>query len=113
MATKLPEVIDNVGRCRQVVDILSREMVLGVDCEGISLGVEGPLTLIQVGNCSGEVYLFDILKNKELLSKGKLGDLLESDNTVKVTITKSYIFIGGGGCTCNMFLSILLKKCIK
>lgn len=83
-ARQLPEVIEDVGRSKQVVDVLAREGVLAVDCEGVSLGVEGPLTLVQVGNYSGEVYLFDILKNKDLLSRGRLGTLLESPNITKV-----------------------------
>lgn len=84
MARQLPEVIEDVGRCKQVVDVLERERVLAVDCEGVSLGVDGPLTLVQVGNYSGEVYLFDILRNKDLLSRGRLGTLLESPNIIKV-----------------------------
>lgn len=83
-AKQLPEVIEDVPRCRTVVDLLERESVLGVDCEGVSLGVEGPLTLVQVGDSAGHVYLFDILKNKRLLTQGKLGTLLESQNVVKV-----------------------------
>lgn len=83
-AKQLPEVIEDVRRCRTVVDLLARESVLGVDCEGISLGAEGPLTLVQVGDSTGHVYLFDILKNKCLLTQGKLGTLLESQNFIKV-----------------------------
>lgn len=83
-AKQLPEVIEDVRRCRTVVDLLARESVLGVDCEGISLSAEGPLTLAQVGDSTGHVYLFDILKNKCLLTQGKLGTLLESQNFIKV-----------------------------
>ncbi|XP_048778899.1 uncharacterized protein LOC125682402 isoform X2 [Ostrea edulis] len=81
---KKPEVIEDISRCRQVVDILSREEVLAVDCEGVSLGRDGPLTLVQVGTYSGDVYLFDIQRNKDLLKGGKLGQLLESIAIVKV-----------------------------
>lgn len=80
----LPEVIEDIERSSQIIDILSREKVLSVDCEGISLGVDGPLTLVQVGTYSGEVYLFDIQHNKDLLKRGKLGEILESNNVVKV-----------------------------
>lgn len=85
-AKRLPEVIEDVRRCRTLVDLLARESVLGVDCEGISLGAEGPLTLVQVGDSAGHVYLFDILKDKRLLTQGKLGTLLESQTVVKVII---------------------------
>lgn len=83
---KKPEVIEDISRCRQVVDILSREEVLAVDCEGVSLGRDGPLTLVQVGTYSGDVYLFDIQRNKDLLKGGKLGQLLESIAIVKVIV---------------------------
>ncbi|XP_062573441.1 uncharacterized protein LOC134263350 [Saccostrea cucullata] len=84
MANILPEVIKDIGRCREVVDILSREEVLAMDCEGISLGAEGPLTLLQIGTYSGQVYLFDILLNQDLLKRGRLRELVESKNIVKV-----------------------------
>ncbi|XP_062571052.1 uncharacterized protein LOC134233073 [Saccostrea cucullata] len=80
----LPEVIEDISRCRQVVEMLSHEQVLAVDCEGIQLGVDGPLTLVQVGTYSGEVYLFDIHANRELLKKGRLGNIMESKGIVKV-----------------------------
>lgn len=73
--------------------MLAREGVLAVDCEGVSLGVEGPLTLVQVGKYSGEVYLFDILKNKDLLSRGRLGTLLESPNITKVRNISAFVFV--------------------
>ncbi|XP_061170205.1 uncharacterized protein LOC133179465 [Saccostrea echinata] len=80
----LPEVIEDICRCRQVVETLSLEQVLAIDCEGIQLGVDGPLTLVQVGTYSGEVYLFDIHANRELLKKGRLGYIMESKDIVKV-----------------------------
>ncbi|XP_056009731.1 uncharacterized protein LOC130051613 isoform X2 [Ostrea edulis] len=78
------EIIVQTSHCRQVVSTLSRESVLAVDCEGIQLGVDGPLTLVQVGTYTGAVYLFDIHENKKLLTDGRLKSLLESSQIVKV-----------------------------
>ncbi|XP_061170113.1 piRNA biogenesis protein EXD1-like [Saccostrea echinata] len=84
MAEKKLEVVVESGRCRDIVSDLLTEQVLAVDCEGIQLGVEGPLTLLQVGTYDGDVYLFDIQENRKLLSEGCLGTILESIEIVKV-----------------------------
>ena len=78
------EVVTDVGRCRQVVHRLQRELVVAIAGEGVALGREGPLTLVQVGTFYGAVYLFDVLVNGDLFDKGGLRLLLESENVVKV-----------------------------
>lgn len=80
------EIVKEIGHCRHVVHVLLREPVLAVDCEGIQLGADGPLTLVQVGTFSGDVYLFDLHENKQLLTEGRLQKLLESSEIVKVYI---------------------------
>ncbi|KAK3086216.1 hypothetical protein FSP39_015357 [Pinctada imbricata] len=79
------EVVTDTQRCRQVVHILQREIAVSLAGEGVALGREGPLTLVQVGTFYGAVYLFDILVNNELFDKGGLRLLLESDKVAKVT----------------------------
>lgn len=78
------EIVVETSRCRHVVSILSRESVLAVDCEGIALGVDGPLTLLQICTYNGDVYLFDIQENQKLFSEGHLKTILESDEILKV-----------------------------
>lgn len=78
------EIVDEIERCCKVVSILSHEPVLAVDCLGVQLASRGPLTLIQVGTYSDQVYLFDVHKNEKLLVDGKLGTLLESEAVIKV-----------------------------
>lgn len=79
------EIVDETERCcKVVVSILSHEPVLAVDCLGVQLASRGPLTLIQVGTYSDQVYLFDVHKNEKLLVDGKLGTLLESEAVIKV-----------------------------
>eukprot|EP00105_Crassostrea_gigas_P044599 XP_019928747.1 PREDICTED: piRNA biogenesis protein EXD1 isoform X2 [Crassostrea gigas] len=84
MANQAVEIVVETSRCRQIVSILSSESVLAVDCEGIALGVEGPMTLLQICTYSGDVYLFDVQENRELFSEGHLKIVLESDEILKV-----------------------------
>uniref|UniRef100_A0A8W8KZW4 Exonuclease 3'-5' domain-containing protein 1 n=1 Tax=Magallana gigas TaxID=29159 RepID=A0A8W8KZW4_MAGGI len=87
MANPAVEIVVETRRCHQVVSILSRESVLVVDCEGIALGVEGPMTLLQICTYSGDVYLFDVQENQELFSEGHLKIVLESDEILIVADT--------------------------
>ncbi|XP_072181587.1 uncharacterized protein [Diadema setosum] len=61
----------------------SKEVVVGVDCEGVNLGNWGSLTLLQLATMDGHVYIFDIKKNPNLLT-GKLRRLLENPKIIKV-----------------------------
>ena len=78
------EYVTETSRCLQIVARLEREIVVAVATEGVNTGKEGPLTLVQIGTCSGAVYVFDILENRELMSKGRLRTILESDKIKKV-----------------------------
>lgn len=40
--------------------------------------------VLQIGTMENEVYLFDIASNKDLFKEVRLGDLLQSEKTVKV-----------------------------
>lgn len=65
-----------------------------MDAEGVNLGKEGPLTLLQIGTVDNKVYLFDIELNKDLFKKGHLEDLLQSEETAKVKInSRNLLFI--------------------
>lgn len=52
--------------------------------EGVNIGKEGPLTLIQIGTCAGLVYVFDILMCRDISGKGRLRFLLEDETVIKV-----------------------------
>lgn len=75
---------------RIVEEVLLKEDILALDCEGIFLSKNGRLTLLQLATLSGEVYIFDILKGGSLmflgLDKDKRGlkAVLENKNIVKV-----------------------------
>lgn len=78
------EIVTEADRCMRIVESLSNCDFIALDAEGINLGKEGPLTLLQIGTVDDKVYLFDIETNTDLFRKGNLQDLLQSDKPVKV-----------------------------
>ena len=85
--SKEPEVIVSLDRCHDVIRLLQRERVIACDLEGDYLGATGPITLLQIGTESHDVYIFDIQANVDLLKeKHGLREILESENIVKVTV---------------------------
>lgn len=78
------EVIRDTERCKVLVAKLRREKLVAMAAEGINVGREGPLTLLQLGTCSGYVYIFDILENRDLMLVGRLRQLLEDVDIIKV-----------------------------
>ena len=78
------ELIESIRRCREVIEVLKTYEVISVDAEGVNLGKEGPLTLLQIGTPDEKVYLFDVLTNKRLFEDGNLKMILQSPQIVKV-----------------------------
>ncbi|CAC5391160.1 EXD1 [Mytilus coruscus] len=78
------EIVTETDRCLRIVDLLSKCDFIALDAEGINLGKDGPLTLLQVGTVDDKVYLFDIASNEDLFENGKLKDILQSDKPTKV-----------------------------
>ena len=75
--------------CQRAVEALSEESILALDSEGVNLGKDGPLTLLQIGTLSGTVYLFDIMRDemtqdKTYFKDTGLDELLTSKKTIKV-----------------------------
>lgn len=62
---------------------------VGVDCEGVNLGrYAGQLTLVQIITADGNIYLFDVLINPEIMTcEGGLGALLQADHITKARDT--------------------------
>lgn len=59
------------------------KVVVGLDCEGINLGVKGQLTLLQLATMTGFSYVFDLISCPAMIDAG-LKKLLESPDIVKV-----------------------------
>ena len=64
MASKmLTVVVDSEEKVRNAVDDLRKFEMLSVDCEGVDLGKDGELCLLQIAT-KDKVYLFDIVELK-------------------------------------------------
>lgn len=78
---------DKLAAQRAVTDLL-KEVLIAVDSEGVQLGKDGPLTLLQVGTVDGRVYLFDVMldgkQDRRFFADVGLDKLLTSKAVVKV-----------------------------
>lgn len=87
---QITRLINTVNDCLLIVTSIIRsgsttdQPVISLDCEGINLGPNGQLSLLQICTMKGEVYIFDILCCPALITKGGLKTLLESEHVVKV-----------------------------
>lgn len=79
-----PQLVTDTEHCKDIASLLSKEKILAVDCQGIYRGSHLRLTLLQIGTSKGDVYLFDVHENRDLLSGGPLKTLLESEEIEKV-----------------------------
>lgn len=87
------KIVAETDECSHIVYHLLEIDCIAMDAEGVNLGKHGPLTLLQIGTIENKVYLFDIASNKDLFKEGRLGDLLQSEKTVKVNyFSKLLIF---------------------
>lgn len=77
-------VVTNTQHCAEIASLLLDENVLSVDCQGVHLGFNGALTLLQIGTSKGDVYLFDVHTCNDLLSVIQLRTVLECKGIVKV-----------------------------
>lgn len=78
-------VVVSVREARQLVEsILASKQPVSFDGEGVNLGPSGPMTLLQIGLVSGHIYIFDLMVEKNLMTEGRLKELLESPSIVKV-----------------------------
>lgn len=78
-------IVVNTKECRNIVaSMIEAGTPIGVDAEGVNLGPSGPMTMLQVCTWQGQVYLFDLLANRDLMGEGELGKLLQSEDIIKV-----------------------------
>ncbi|XP_070558747.1 egalitarian protein homolog [Ptychodera flava] len=80
-------VVTDPAYCAKAVNELLAEKVIGVDCEGECLGITGRLTLVQISTVQGDVFLIDIIADRDkhaMFYLGRLKELLESPDVVKV-----------------------------
>ncbi|KAF7278972.1 hypothetical protein GWI33_007781 [Rhynchophorus ferrugineus] len=96
-------IISDKPSCKRIIDIINNKkkhllnqpvensnqspyainkLVIGIDCEGVNLGIRGKLTLIQMA-FEDEIYIFDVLKYPNVIDFG-LRKILEDKDIVKV-----------------------------
>mmetsp|Transcript_34 Transcript_34/g.95 ORF Transcript_34/g.95 Transcript_34/m.95 type:complete len:301 (+) Transcript_34:115-1017(+) len=85
--TKFKDVqwIETTDDCVDVTHELSSELEIAIDMQGINQGNGGHISIIQIGNKRGEIFLFDIIRlGTKAFSEGGLGFLLHSRKILKV-----------------------------
>lgn len=85
------KVVNTIKESNQIIDDIfakakdGSNVVISVDCEGISLGAKGKLTMVQIGTINNQVYIFDLVTCPNLFENGGLTKLFTSDQVVKVS----------------------------
>lgn len=80
-------IVANVRKCKIIVDeLISVGQPINLDCEGINIGPGegGTITLVQVGNNRGSVFIFDVMSEPKMVDV--LQDLLTSSQVLKVRL---------------------------
>jgi exonuclease 3'-5' domain-containing protein 1 len=77
-----PILVESVEHAKATVAVLARESRLGLDCEGVNLGPDGEVTLVQIVTPDSDIYLFDVLTCPEIAPI--LKPILESESILKV-----------------------------
>jgi len=67
-----PEVVSDVGRCQTIVSGLMKCDVIAMDAEGVQLGKDGTMTLLQIGIVEHKFYLFDVQETRNFSRKDNL-----------------------------------------
>ncbi|XP_067947535.1 uncharacterized protein [Watersipora subatra] len=75
--------VETMEEVEKAIKDLKEHSLLSVDCEGVNLGRDGELCLLQVAT-SSKIYLFDIVALKEMAFSAGLKDILESSTITKL-----------------------------
>jgi len=86
MYNNVKAIVTNVKDCSNIVDrILARKSPVGIDFEGVCVGANGQLSLMQVVNEDGLCFIFDLVTSPQMFKTGGLQTLLESEEVLKVS----------------------------
>eukprot|EP00727_Mastigamoeba_balamuthi_P012986 m51a1_g831 hypothetical protein (325) ;mRNA; r:734769-736134 len=78
--------VETAGQAANAMADIKRHSFVVVDCEGVNLGRNGSLCLVQVATPEKRAYLFDVVdaeKREQMMAAG-LRDVLQSTEVVKV-----------------------------
>ena len=100
-----PIVVADVEQAKATVAILERETRLGIDCEGVNLGLDGEVTLIQIVTPSSDIYFFDVLVCPQIAPI--LKPILESQHILKVIVSFHVALLSLGNVSYTIQLQLL------
>jgi exonuclease 3'-5' domain-containing protein 1 len=87
-------IVISIKECSNIVDkILSRKLPIGIDFEGVCIGANGQLSLMQIVNEDGSCFIFDLIACPLLIKNGGLQTLLESEEVLKVSKIFNLLFL--------------------
>ncbi|GAM26723.1 hypothetical protein SAMD00019534_098980 [Acytostelium subglobosum LB1] len=76
--------IDSEQQLERTFSIIRKEHVISFDLEGVEMGKQGEVALVQVALMNGTVFLFDVLTLGQRVFAAGLKDILESNTFLKV-----------------------------
>ncbi|KAL0277827.1 UNVERIFIED_CONTAM: hypothetical protein PYX00_004976 [Menopon gallinae] len=83
-------VVKSVKEGLQIIDDLfekaekGNKVVVGLDCEGVNLGSNGYVTLVQLALPDKQIYIYDLVTFPQMFVEGGISKLLTSDKIIKV-----------------------------
>lgn len=84
---KIKSTVTSIKECSIIVDkILAQKSAVGIDFDGVCIGANGQLSLMQVVNEDGFCFIFDLIACPQLVKSGGLQTLLESEEVLKVSL---------------------------
>lgn len=78
------QVISDVQEAHSAISSILNESKVGLDLEGMDLGVDGKVSIVTVALPSGSVFIFDVYSCPMIMFDGRLHEVLESDRILKV-----------------------------
>ncbi|CAG0891072.1 unnamed protein product, partial [Cyprideis torosa] len=101
-------VITSVKECQVVCQkLIAGHSVISLDGEGVNLGPDGPATLLQIGTGDGDVFVFDVMINKRLVTEGGLKEIFESENILKMQLNILTVFLAAVAGVAQSTLDLL------
>lgn len=87
MLNKIKATVTSIKECSIIIDkILAQKSAVGIDFDGVCIGANGQLSLMQVVNEDGFCFIFDLIACPQLVKSGGLQTLLESEEVLKVSL---------------------------
>lgn len=86
MLNNIKVIVTSTKECTNIVDkIITQKSAIGIDFEGVCIGANGQLSLMQIVNEDGFCFIFDLIACPQLIKSGGLQNLLESEEVLKVS----------------------------